>query len=335
MKRIPIPAALLAAVSDTSSFFIVSHINPDGDCVCSSLALASFLRRLGKKTVLVNPGPFTRAEIKEYEPLFKSRIDPDTRSSHPEAAVIVVDCSTIDRIGPVAEDITGNTVIVIDHHSSGEDFGDVRFINESAPAVSLMIQELIEELGFEPTSEESDLLFYAFSTDTGFFRHLGADSSLSFEYVSRMVAAGASPKAVYSRISRGKNILSKRHLGLLLDKMESYENDKIVLVLETAEETKRFGRENRESDAFYQQVLAIESVEIIALLREDEPGTVNGGLRSKKFVDVGAIAQEFGGGGHQRAAGFLAKESLSETKRLLLPLLIGALNSGCSSPPTG
>ena len=47
----------------------------------------------------------------------------------------------------------------------------------------------------------------------------------------------------------------------------------------------------------------IPGVEVSALLKQ-EPDKVSVNLRSRNHIDVSAIAQHFGGGGHARAAGF-------------------------------
>ena len=45
----------LIAVSD--SFFLAGHLNPDGDTIGSMLAIASVLKRLGKKVRLFSQDP--------------------------------------------------------------------------------------------------------------------------------------------------------------------------------------------------------------------------------------------------------------------------------------
>jgi phosphoesterase RecJ-like protein len=325
MKYKPTPPKLLDFIRSYDSFFVVSHIEPDGDCICSSLALCHFLTRIGKTAYPINQGPFERKEIAEYSELFIPRITQKLRKREPNSGVIVLDCSTLDRIGDVGKDLAGLEISVIDHHTSGEVFGDIRFINPTSPATSLLVQQVIEDLGYQPDGEESELIFFAFATDTGFFRHIDKDSALSFEYISRLVAAGASPKSMYHRITGGKSLASKKHLGLLLQKAESVAEGKAVIVLETKEETAEYGRENRDSDAFYQHMLSVQGVEAVIILRENSDGAITGGLRSKGYLDVGELAATFGGGGHQRAAGFSVTAELSEVYDQILQSLIPAL----------
>lgn len=317
MKYVATPSSLVDLLRDRDSFFVIGHIEPDGDCICSALALCHFLHRIGKTAIPINEGPFDRREIAEFKDYFESEITEELWNEHRDAAVVVVDCSTLDRIGRIGGQLRDMPVAVIDHHTAGEDFGDIQFINPTAPATSLLIQQVIEDLGESPDAEESELIFFAFATDTGFFRHIDQDSALSFEYVSRLVAAGASPKYMYQRITGGKTLESKKHLGFLLQKADLVADSRAIIVTETAEETARFGRQNRDSDGFYQHMLSVDGVEAVAILRENEDGNITGGLRSKRVLDVGKLAQEFGGGGHQRAAGFSTPGDLHKIRQEL------------------
>lgn len=316
------PQDLLDFIKTKPAFFLIPHYEPDGDCIGSSLGLAGFLRRLGKRVYLHNMGPFEKPDIAEFAGLFQGRIPQDLRNAEPDAAVIVLDCSTIDRIGALAEDITGRTVVVIDHHSAGKEFGDFRYIDPHSPSTSLLVQSMIEAMGGTPTKAEADFLFLAFCTDTGFFRHLESDQAAAFGHVERLVAAGASPKATYLRLNSHASLIGRRHLGMLLARTESFADGKVLLCYETQAETQAVGKKNRESDLLYQMLLGIQGVEVIIMLREERPDFITGGLRSKKYVDVGKVALALGGGGHIRAAGFGLETSLIDARRRILDLIL-------------
>lgn len=316
MTHVPIPETLIDLFRKEQVFVIVGHSEPDADCLCSILALASYLRRNGKTVYAVDVGPFLRPEIADLEPEFHATIPDDADSQWPDAPVIVVDCSTIDRIGDVAGRLGRRRVAVIDHHTSGEPFGlpELRFINSSAPASALLIQQLISELGGELLAEEAQLLLLGFATDTGFFRHLEGGSALSFRFVADLVETGANPKTIYTSITGGKTWESKKHLGMLLSNMERHLNGRLILVSESRADTETWGRSNRETDIFYQQCLAIAGVDCVVTLREDSDTHCSGGIRTVSRIDAGRLAAEFGGGGHVRAAGFYVQGSLAELR---------------------
>lgn len=316
-----IPAELLESLQEYDSFIIIGHKEPDGDALSSQLALASFLNRKGKQAVPVSPGPFDRKEIAEKEKLFLRHI-PETFLKE-STLIVVVDCSTIERIGYLAKEAEGYRIAVIDHHSSGETFGDIRYIDSEAPSVTHMIQKIIEAKGDSPTITEAELLLFGLATDTGFFRHLESGSGQVFKSAGRLVDAGASPKEVFSEMYGNRSFESRILLGKLLMNAESLCNGRIIFVVETKEDVSRFGKNSRDSDFLYQLLTGVENVETVALLRYESETEISVGLRSNGTVDVGTVAKNFGGGGHKKAAGFSSGNSFSELKKELLHLLCG------------
>src|SRR6185369_7589509 len=102
----------------------------------------SFLTRLGKTVKQFNHGPFKRAEINRYQPLFTPRIGGFDKVSRP--GVLILDCSTLDRIGDLAQDLGGLEIAVIDHHAVGQAFGDVRWIEPRRSSTTWMVHALMK-----------------------------------------------------------------------------------------------------------------------------------------------------------------------------------------------
>jgi phosphoesterase RecJ-like protein len=61
----------------------------------------------------------------------------------------------------------------------------------------------------------------------------------------------------------------------------------------------------------------LEGVEVSLFLKEEKPGSFKGSLRSNEYVNVAKVAEEFGGGGHKRAAGFTIEGDLEDIVRSL------------------
>lgn len=319
-----VPPELLAFLASHDSFLVIGHQEPDADCLGSQLALGSVLQRRGKSVKLYNHGPFKRAEINRYQPLFSPRVDAFDKVSQP--GVIILDCSTLDRIGDLRFDIVGLETAVIDHHATNGDFGTVRWVESHRTSCTWMVHRLILALGDTPTVDEAHWLFLGLATDTGFFRHLEAGAEDTFRTAADLSASGASAKAVFQQINGGKLLANQRLMGLVLSRTESHFGGKMVYSWEVQADRAAYGAENRESDTIYQALQGVTGVELIVLLRQDTPTTVTGGLRSRSFVDVAALAQRFGGGGHVRASGFSCPGTLAEVKARLLeevaPLLV-------------
>lgn len=311
-----LPAELIKTVEDESLFCLLSHAEPDGDSLGSQLALASFLRRIGKTVHLYSPGPFLRPEIAHLEPEFEQRIDKGVREKSPIA--IVLDCSSLDRIGSLAEDVTGLRTIVIDHHSAGNPFGEIHYIDPSTPAVTIMVQYLIEAMGYTVEKTEAMWILFGFCTDTGFFRHLDANQSEVFEAIGRLNRAGATPKQIYTMVFGGRPLGTRVLLGRLLERTEGLFGNKVLLTYETLDDKNAYGTENRDSDSLYQQLQTVRDCEAVVFIREEDEQNCTVGLRSNNSIDVGAIAHSFGGGGHKRAAGFSWAGDREEITRRIL-----------------
>jgi phosphoesterase RecJ-like protein len=215
--------------------------------------------------------------------------------------VLVMDCSSRDRVGDIP--IDGLPLAAVDHHLSGSPWGDVIYLDPGAPSVTFMIAKIIGELGLVPTPEEAELLLFGLCTDTGFFRHLGAGSAEAFETAAALTAAGASPKKIFAAINGGKSFNSRLFMGRVLAKTRPYYGGRLLISGETLEEAEQFGQESRDSDMIYQLLLSVERVEAVVLIRQENPGECTIGLRSRDRIDVTAVAEQFGGGGHKNASG--------------------------------
>ncbi len=297
-----VPPQLLEIIERERFFCILGHSEPDGDCIGAQVALGHFLRRLGKDVALLSPGPFERPEIRDYEGQFASVLEAGLRARRPTA--IILDCSSLERKGDLAGDIAGLPTIVVDHHSAGKSFGDITYIDDSAPSVTLLVQKIMEIMGYAPDAEEAQMLLFGLCTDTGFFRHLESRDSSVYEAIGRLNAAGATPKQVYQMIYAGRPLASRILLGKELARTEALFGGRILFTYETLEDKRTYGSKHRDSDSLYQLLQTSAGCEAVVLIREEDEESCSVGLRSNTTLDVGAMAQRFGGGGHRKAAGF-------------------------------
>jgi phosphoesterase RecJ-like protein len=314
------PAAVAAFLNEYDRYLVVGHVEPDGDCVASAVALARFLDRRGKAVVLADQGPFDRPEVVSFRTLFHPEAPPPALG---RTAAVVVDCSTLDRLGPVLEAaVAGLPVLVIDHHAAGRPFGTVRWVEPSAPAVSYMVQLLLESLGERIPAEDAELLLFGLCTDTGFFRHLGEGSERAFQAVARLVQLGASPQRVYRRIHSGWSLPRIHLLAEALQRARPLLEGQVLLTWWTLADF-RSARADfvRGSDDVYRILQSVADSEVIVFLRQEAARRFAVGLRSVSRVDVGQLAQAMGGGGHPRAAGCTLNGTLSDVRRRVLAAL--------------
>jgi len=318
------PEEVVAFLESHDRFLVFGHVEPDGDCVASQLALDSFLKRRGKQVSVFSEGPFDRPEIKPYENGFRTRIEASDLEGSPVA--VILDCSTPDRIGAMGRGIEGLPVLVIDHHASGEVFGNVRWVIPQAPSVTFLIQRLIEEYPDKPTAEEAQLLLFGLARDTGFFRHLVENSGFVFQAVARLVDGGASPRNTYRMIHSGWEFSKTKLLALSIQRVEQVLGGRVLMTYQTQEDLRSLGsKAARGSDEVYRILQAVQGVEVVAFIQEEEQGRCSVGLRSNGRWDVGTLARSLGGGGHTLAAGYSAPGSIAGTTEQLLQSLTSLL----------
>lgn len=309
-------SGILNFIGSYSTYYIVGHKEPDGDCIGSQLALGSFLERRGKKTVLLSSGPFNRTEIASWSSRFAAHIDAPVDESR---AIIVLDCSSLSRIGSLADELPANTpVAFVDHHASGDAGGDVRYVDTKAPAVTCLVQRIIEASGSSPTKDEAEFLLFGLCTDTGFFRHLDEKSAEVFGETARLVAAGASPKRAFAMMNGGKPFASRKLLGELLLRAESLFDGKLILSTMNLADQEAYGLVSRDSDMLYQLLLTVAGMEVAVVIRQESPTECTVGFRSRESVDVAAISASFGGGGHRLAAGLHIVGQVEDVKKRII-----------------
>lgn len=314
----PVDEAILSLLRERDEFIVVGHVSPDGDCLSSQLSMAGLLQKLGKVVHLANAGPFDRSEIAHLRSDFLKHIDQSLRSRKP--TVVVVDCSSPERIGHLADEIEGLTTIIFDHHASGEKFGDYRYIVPRSVSTTLIIMHLYKTMGVAIDKEIAEHLFFGFATDSGFFRFLNAWRGETLRMAAELVDLGVSPNAMADRMSGGKSEGYVKYLGKLIDRSESLCGGKLMISSSYLKDKRTFSTSDKPSDVLYGLLLSIEGVEMVIYFKELEPELTEVGFRSAyaSAINVGAFAESFGGGGHRKASGLTMECSIDEAKRQIL-----------------
>ncbi|MCG8452495.1 MAG: bifunctional oligoribonuclease/PAP phosphatase NrnA [Spirochaetales bacterium] len=316
-------APILGALLQHTDIIILGHEDPDADCLGSQKALGLWLQHHGKTVHLCSAGPWRRPEILPWQGDFSNQI-PQALAG--KAITVILDCSSYERTGFPESSLPDTSMVVIDHHASGQPFGDLRWIEPTSPSTTMMVQRLIEASGDALSPEMAEALFLGFCTDTGFFRHLEPHHGWSLEAVARLLDAGASPPEAFRAINGGRSLGSRKLLGRALDRIELYFDGRVAITWENWKDWKEVGTE-RDSDKLYQSMLGIQGVEAAFLIREQNDGQCLVGLRSVTDLDVAEIARFFGGGGHKKASGCMISGDLNDAIEHLTQILATRLKA--------
>ncbi len=292
------------ALHQGKKFFIAGHLNPDGDSLGCTLAMTSLLERLGK-TVYAYAAPAIGDDLKFLPGLDKVHVGelpprPDFDT------VILLECSDRQRGGDLETVLQpAQTLINIDHHLVSDAYGHVNHIDSGASSTAEIIFQLFEESGEDnllPTPAEATCLYTGLVTDTGRFVHSNTTAE-ALRVASALVALGADIQQINQVIYFTKSYIELKLLGRALEKMEMRFDNKYSQIMLTKRDFETFGATPAQTQGIVSQPTMIPGVEISALLKE-EPDKISVNLRSRGAADVSRIAQQFGGGGHARAAGF-------------------------------
>ena len=200
---------IAATIDSADSILVASHVRPDGDALGSTLALALWLRGLRKAVTAWNEDGVTQKY--RYLPCHELIVAPN---SGPRAfdVIVALDNSVKSRLGTVLDGVsTVRTLINIDHHVSNERYGDLNYVDPSAPATGQIIYEFFKERGVALSPEIATNLFEAISTDTGSFQYEGTDAR-TFDAASGLVASGVNVAALSQKMYDSQ---PRRRLDLL------------------------------------------------------------------------------------------------------------------------
>jgi bifunctional oligoribonuclease and PAP phosphatase NrnA len=322
-----IPNEIIDAIKSCTVAVVVGHVGPDGDCIHSQVAMQKLLQKLGVEVHLVNTGPFARKEIKRYEPLFAPHIEKQLHDRNP--LVIMVDCSTIDRVGYLADEIEGLTVLTIDHHASGSVFGDLTYIVPKSYSTSLCVMQFYKALDVELTFEIADHIFFGLATDTGFLKFLGPYRGETFHLMGELVELGVSPNDIFNRMEGGNTFASQKFLAHLLLRAQPLLDGRLMVTCEESGDLDQFGKANRPSDSLYAHLLGIDDVEVVLYFKITGENLWEIGFRSShtSTADVGIISASLGGGGHRRAAGATVSGTLEDLKTRMVTIIKDQLDA--------
>ncbi|WP_138493935.1 DHH family phosphoesterase [Paenibacillus pinistramenti] len=289
-------------IKEHDDFLIVSHVQPDGDAVSSTLAVGWLLSCLGKKYTMVNEGPIPR----RMSYLWNADQIVDLSSTPLERTykfVICVDCADFKRVGRTKEYFAEDAVLLnIDHHPTNDAYGSINLIIPHAAATAEILFDLIACAGVELDKESATALYTGMLTDTGGFRYSNTSPKV-MAAASKLLEFGIDGPWISEHLLEQMTYPQMRILSIALNKLQLTEDGKIAWVIITDEDMREAGAIHEDLEGIVNYPRNITGVEVGMLFKVIHDQAVKVSMRSAGKVDVADVAQSFGGGGHVRAAG--------------------------------
>lgn len=306
-------AALLLA---QDKLVLCSHVSPDGDALGSTLALKMALEKAGKKVMVMVDDDVPKAF--GFLPQIDCFVKPADGEVVEADLLVVLDASSLDRIGKVAQAVKAKAVANIDHHISNTQFADYLYLNTEAAATAEVLCNLVEKLGITPDKDLATCLYTGIYTDCGSFRYANTTPG-TMRAAAKLLEYGARPNEISDAL--GTNTRANiEMLGKVLQTLAFYNDGKIS----TLEINSDLYDKDVNTDNFISFARYIEGVDVAVLFKAVEPAVTRVSMRSQD-TDVAAIALSFGGGGHVRAAGCTVELPLEQAKAKVLEAIGKAL----------
>jgi len=318
-------AEIGAALRAQQRFAILSHVRPDGDALGSQLALALSLQQLGKDVTVWNEDGLL--EKYNFLPGGERLTQPPSEPQDFDVAV-ALDTATQNRLGTAGESVRhAGTWINIDHHPSNPGYGDLVYIDPTSPATGQILFELIKSENLPMDGAIAENLFIAISTDTGSFQYPNT-TARTFEIGAELVRGGVDvghiSQLLYENYPRRRTELLRELLGT----MRFDANGQIASFSLSLKVAAELGVRAEDNEGLIDHLRAIRGVIVAVFFEELADGKVRVSMRSKnEEVDVSAICQKFGGGGHKLAAGARVRGTLAEVEQRLLQAICQEVKS--------
>jgi nanoRNase/pAp phosphatase (c-di-AMP/oligoRNAs hydrolase) len=312
-------------INKSERVLITTHTRPDGDACGCVAAITDALLALNKKA-----RPLMLSTVPEwYEFLFPEPVPVLGEDIKLEELVdgqfgtfdliIIVDTNSNSQL-PEFEKYLKQIdipVLVIDHHVTSDNLGDVEINDTKAAAAGLIIHDLFEYAGWPVTAKIAEALFMAITTDTGWFQFSNTDSR-TLRTCAGLVDAGVSPTQIYAGLYQNFSVPRFKLMTAMLISLEMHFDNRYACVHLRRNDFESTGAKYSDTENLINECSRIGTLEVSAIFIELKDKRIRCSLRSGGNVDVSQIAAGFGGGGHKMAAGTFLPGPLENAKKLIL-----------------
>jgi phosphoesterase RecJ-like protein len=294
---------ITAQLQKSQNIVIISHNRPDGDTTGSNIALKIYLERLGKSVVsaCADELPDNLKFLPKSDEFVTEFLLEDFDT------VIIVDAGAkhLVRFFEIYPELnrTRKPIICIDHHYSNDSFGTLNLIDPAETSTTQLLYKYFTAENIEISAEMATCLLNGIYTDTGSFQHSNTKPE-TLKIASALTKIGAKLSEIannnFKRVSTNKLKL----MGEVLATTQIDEKGRVVSGVKR-ETFEKYNATSEDLSGVVDFLNSIPNTKYTLLYTEDTTGNVKASLRTQSpDINVAKIAENFGGGGHPKAAGF-------------------------------
>ncbi len=297
MKNDPIQL-IKNKILESKRIVITSHLRPDGDSICTSLALYFMGKLLGKEMAIINKDktPFPFNNFQDVAHIKIGQIPSGYYDT-----VILLECANVLRSGQ--ENLTKDFKINMDHHFSNDFYADINWVDPEAAAVGSMAFLLGEKLDIPFTPQIANHLYCALVSDTGSFQFSNTRAR-SFEVCFKLIELGASPINTTEQLYNINSPEKIKLMGIVLSTLRVNDKGNIATIIMFKKNLDDLNLKEIETEDITTLARSIKDVQMVLFFKEIKDNTYRVSIRSKGEANAALVAEHFDGGGHKHAAGF-------------------------------
>lgn len=300
---------ILDKIKQYDRIIITRHFRPDGDAIGSTKGLAKILKlSFPQKEVYV-----LNEDSSQYLAFLGGEDAPIDDEKYADALVIVCDTATTDRISNKKYAL-GKEIIKIDHHIDVKPYGDLSWVEEERSSLCEMIADFWltfeDELAID--EEAATCIFTGMVTDSGRFKFSSVDGD-TMRRAAALLDVGINTEWIYSNLDLDNFDVFKFE-AYVYKKMKISENGVAYIYVDKAMQ-KKFKLSNEQASNVVSYLDGIKGAIVWLAFIQNASGSIRVRLRSR-FVTINALAEKYGGGGHDKASGATV-HSKKEMKQMI------------------
>ncbi len=302
------------SLAGVASVAIAGHVRPDGDCVGSCLAVYNYIVNNYPEIqtdVYLDPIPAKFSFLKNADRI-RSAKEPERESYD---LFIALDCGDEGRLGSAARLFkSAKRTLCIDHHLTNQSFADVNEVHPDASSASELVYQSMDPKKI--TEEIAECLYLGIAHDTGIFQY-SCTSPQTMEIAGALMGRGIPYSRIVDETYYVRSFAQQKIWGKALLDSQLFLDGKCIYTMISRKDMEEYQVTSADLDGIVSELRSTAGVEVSVFLYETTDG-YKISLRSSSYVDVAAIASEFGGGGHARAAGASSAKQPEEILHFIL-----------------
>ncbi len=305
-------------IKEKDNYYIVGHIDPDGDCIGSMVALREIIKKYNKKCRLIfyeKPDDKYNFILNEDYCLY-SLLKKDEEINWTNINIIALDAGDLQRIGDIAEE-KKEILINIDHHPDNPKYAAYNYIDSNAAAVGEILYKLLKKMNIKIDIKIGTAIATAILYDTGFLRYQNTSAKV-LKIIAKLMENGVDLYKINKEIYGSYPFNNMKLQGLALSTLELEYEGKVAWLHVDEKMFSETNSDIKDISGFVNYARDIKNVEVGICFSEINEKETRVSFRSQENVPVNKIAEKFLGGGHPRAAGCTVKENLNKAIKLVL-----------------